>query len=514
MTQEPLTLTQYLRQMIDGTEESELPRSLVYRGQAHADWQLHSAAARRIIAPASTIREDSVAEFEQSLIEYQNDLVANFRNRRFDTRDGAPLSDLEILAVLQHLGAATALIDFTRNPFVALWFACEHESNDGVVYKVDAVSNQYIGVHSESRSTFGEILAQLVPPLHLLAWSPPAMADAQERTVAQQSVLLLGKPRTPAELSVPKDRVLGKVLIPKASKAQLRAELAAIGMDESALFPDIYGFAGINSVTHPLGTNNALAMLKNASRAHIEGDYETAIELYTKYLQERPRDTFARLCLSNVYVDNQVYSHALEILDAVGELLEQSSAINRHAFYYNRANVQAALHKHDEAIIDYTQALAQGIDFNTYVWFNRGNSNFAIGNYSAALADYENCSEFANAAYNAANAHIALGQMERALESFVTVSNMSNAPIEWQHNEEAIQHVVALLDAAEYTCQLTDTMLEISIEEARELGPHTMFGLAGNIGNQGNTGWITSPGGQGFDGTRGMVIAVSANDRS
>ncbi len=514
MTQELLTLTDYLRQMVDGAGEPEIQRSYVYRGQANANWHLHSAAARRIIAPASTLREDEVAEFEQALINCQNDLIADFRNRRFDMRDGMPLSELEILAVLQHLGAATALLDFTRNPLVALWFACEHEDQDGRVYKVDAVSNPYVGVGSEHRQTFGEILAQLVPPLHLLAWNPPAMADAQARTVAQQSVLLLGKPRTAAELSVPKERIVGTVLIPKASKAQLRADLASIGVDESALFPDVHGFAEINSVKYPLRTTNVSDLLNNASRAHVEGRHESAIELYTQYLQARPGDTFARLCLANAYVDHSAYQHALEVLDAVAESLEHSSAFNRHVFHYNRANVKAALNRHDEAIIDYTHALAQGIESNTQVRFNRANSYFAIGNFSAALADYENCGEYANAIYNAGNTHIAIGQMERALESFAAVSSMPNAPRRWQHNYEAIQQVITILDGREYICQLSGSTLQLSIKAAQAPTVLAMLPLVGNVGNNGNTGWMNSPGGQGFDGSIGMVIVVGTSDVS
>ena len=38
---------------------------------------------------------------------------------------GRQLSDLEILAELQHFGAATCLIDFSRSALVALWFACQ-----------------------------------------------------------------------------------------------------------------------------------------------------------------------------------------------------------------------------------------------------------------------------------------------------------------------------------------------------------------------------------------------------
>jgi hypothetical protein len=34
------------------------------------------------------------------------------------------LSNLELLLELQHYGAATGLIDFSRDFLVALWFAC------------------------------------------------------------------------------------------------------------------------------------------------------------------------------------------------------------------------------------------------------------------------------------------------------------------------------------------------------------------------------------------------------
>ena len=52
--------------------------------------------------------------------------------------EGSTLSDLELLAELQHFGSDTGLLDFTYNPLVALFFACKpsnkNNGKDGAVY--------------------------------------------------------------------------------------------------------------------------------------------------------------------------------------------------------------------------------------------------------------------------------------------------------------------------------------------------------------------------------------------
>ena len=71
-------------------------------------------------------------------------LIKEARLLGHDYKNGRQLKDLEILAELQHLGAATCLIDFTYNAHIALWFACQPCSGgsgppDG---KVGAVLNE------------------------------------------------------------------------------------------------------------------------------------------------------------------------------------------------------------------------------------------------------------------------------------------------------------------------------------------------------------------------------------
>jgi hypothetical protein len=48
------------------------------------------------------------------------------------------LSNLELLLELQHYGAATGLIDFSRDFLVALWFACNsNKDKNGSVFALN-----------------------------------------------------------------------------------------------------------------------------------------------------------------------------------------------------------------------------------------------------------------------------------------------------------------------------------------------------------------------------------------
>lgn len=60
-------------------------------------------------------------------------------------------SELEVLTQLQHLGAATGLIDFTTEALVALWFACSEDlEEDGAVYILPRSEVQVVA-HPEAR---------------------------------------------------------------------------------------------------------------------------------------------------------------------------------------------------------------------------------------------------------------------------------------------------------------------------------------------------------------------------
>lgn len=90
--------------------------NLVYRGMADYRWKLESSLERY------QYDEDS-----------EHQLVNEFLTVRPEAFDGLT-SNFDILAKMQHYGLPTRLLDFSLNPLVALYFACENMDNvDGRV---------------------------------------------------------------------------------------------------------------------------------------------------------------------------------------------------------------------------------------------------------------------------------------------------------------------------------------------------------------------------------------------
>jgi hypothetical protein len=92
----------------------------IFRGHCSANWSLQSTLERR--APAT-----------HSRVFTEYDLVRGFRRRAHNYLGvhQLPTKSGEWLALMQHFGAPTRLVDFTRSPFVAAYFAFEDLPPDG-----------------------------------------------------------------------------------------------------------------------------------------------------------------------------------------------------------------------------------------------------------------------------------------------------------------------------------------------------------------------------------------------
>ena len=100
---------------------------LVWRGHQDARWGLHSNLYRRLMEvrgirlPGEKGPRDS-QDFpdEEAMLEAEDTILAEAAEWRMSDRSG-----LELFARLQHQGGPTRLLDVTRNPLVAAWFAVE-----------------------------------------------------------------------------------------------------------------------------------------------------------------------------------------------------------------------------------------------------------------------------------------------------------------------------------------------------------------------------------------------------
>ena len=160
-------------------------RKCVYRGQAYARWRLESGDARRIWQSIAPNVQELNELPEDALIYSQSDLIKIARNMGFGVQDGRELKDLELLTELQHFGAATCLLDFTENAFVALYMACKDlDTVDGKVYVLPDANLEIVSVNTEIEDAIKRSSpVKFIPHMH---------GSAERRIIRQAGVFIIG----------------------------------------------------------------------------------------------------------------------------------------------------------------------------------------------------------------------------------------------------------------------------------------------------------------------------------
>lgn len=97
-----------------------------WRGQIDASWALHSSLYRRMnLTKGKVLTEADIAKKEHDI------LAELHRWGLHSSSQTGRLSILNQLAMLQHYGAPTRLIDITFNAWVGAWFAVEEKWSNG-----------------------------------------------------------------------------------------------------------------------------------------------------------------------------------------------------------------------------------------------------------------------------------------------------------------------------------------------------------------------------------------------
>lgn len=142
------------RGLVSSLERKELPKWKV----AKADWTAEIAKMKNASNALSEYQRESFDEkWQQQIKEKEKAMIARFKERlRIDIDNDQQL--IPYLAIMQHYGIPTRLLDFTEEIAVALYFAFEKpskegedENNDRVIW---AVQIDPIATHSKAHMTF------------------------------------------------------------------------------------------------------------------------------------------------------------------------------------------------------------------------------------------------------------------------------------------------------------------------------------------------------------------------
>jgi hypothetical protein len=218
--------------------------SFAYRGETDAGNDLRTSLARLGGKPA----------------ELEGHLLRNFRKYARPTPYPEE-SAWTWLAIAQHHGLPTRLLDWTHSPYVALHFATantDHFDRDGVVWCVDyGQTNRKLPrklkrlLDEEGSFLFtAEMLAQaanslpefdqLAPAQFVLFWEPPSLDDRIVNQFALFSLMSSPNVRLDHWLA-DHPKYYYRIVIPAELKWEVRDKLDQANVTERVLFPGLDG---------------------------------------------------------------------------------------------------------------------------------------------------------------------------------------------------------------------------------------------------------------------------------
>lgn len=245
-----------LQQQLDKYSDS-LTAPWAYRGVGNTEWALQSSL-ERLNTPLA--------------VEAERYLLATFQRRvhHYISDPPAKEDDLEWLALLQHHGAPTRLLDWTKSQYVALFFALHELREEGgncalwaidlqwcknqamrVIQRIEPGRTRPIPALDPDESlgmpeTFRAVFFT-EPPLQFVAPLQPFRMN--ERLTIQQGLFLCpGDLRMSFEsnlLAFLKDDFANhvhKIVIPNQLREEVLAMLNKMNINRASLFPGIDGF--------------------------------------------------------------------------------------------------------------------------------------------------------------------------------------------------------------------------------------------------------------------------------
>lgn len=228
------SLEQYVRTVVELTEMGEM---IIYRGQC-IDKELKPGIIR-----------DPMFDLEV-ILDRERKIMNEFKLKATPYLDFQPENELEWMAIAQHHGLKTRLLDWTENALAALWFCVdgipyEREIGlQGVVWLLNFHdTDEYFVSKKDYTRPYDIAYTKVFRPKYI-----------SKRIIAQSGLFTLHKLMDRKKFCVPFEsnnrykEMLSKLEIKYEKFEEIKAQLISCGVNSTTLFPDMNGLS--NSLNH------------------------------------------------------------------------------------------------------------------------------------------------------------------------------------------------------------------------------------------------------------------------
>lgn len=173
---------------------------------------------------------------KKDVLTVEKKIFNDFKNRCVSHVADNGFSDIDYLALGQHWGLPTRLLDWSLNPLVALWFAVSKsiEQKDwGIVWSLSYLEND---IYDPQKHSIFDTRTRIHFPRAI-----------DNRIISQSAAFTIQAYSKSKHAFIPLDynRIyktkLTAFCIPKNSFSTIRFELDQLGVNASFIYPDLYG---------------------------------------------------------------------------------------------------------------------------------------------------------------------------------------------------------------------------------------------------------------------------------